>query len=149
MDVGDAPRAWNSEVYTALQTKLVGGQENGLVTIETAKLYEVQKYVAETNHIWDAFCVLANRRSLGRLPNDLAEMVQREFAQSVHDQRADEQRLDASLKNKLQGEGMTFVAADKAVFQAALRKTSFYPDWKAKFGDEGWSALQAVSGQLA
>ncbi len=148
--LGASPTSINfNEVYTALQTKLVGGQENGLVTIETAKLYEVQKYVAETNHIWDAFCVLANRRSLGRLPNDLAEMVQREFAQSVHDQRADEQRLDASLKNKLQGEGMTFVAADKAVFQAALRKTSFYPDWKAKFGDEGWSALQAVSGQLA
>ena len=87
--LGAAPTAINfNEVYTALQTKLVGGQENGLVTISTAKLYEVQKYVSETNHIWDCFCVLANRRALGRLPTSAAEIVRREFAQSIRDQRA-------------------------------------------------------------
>ena len=148
--LGASPTSINfNEVYTALQTKLVGGQENGLVTIETAKLYEVQKYASETNHIWDGFCVLANRRSMARLPKDAAETVRREFAQSVHDQRADEQRLDASLKGKLQQDGMTFLAVDKTAFQAALRKTSFYADWKAKFGTEGWAALQAASGPLA
>lgn len=148
--LGAAPTSINfNEVYTALQTRLVGGQENGLVTIETAKLFEVQKYVSETRHIWDCFCVLANRRALGRLPKDMADIVLREFAQSVHDQRGDEQRLDDSLKGQLQGQGMMFLAVDRAAFQAALRKTSFYPDWKAKFGDEGWAALQAVSGQLA
>ncbi len=148
--LGAAPTSINfNEVYTALQTKLVGGQENGLVTIDTAKLYEVQKYCAETSHIWDSFCVLANRRSLGKLPKDVADTVRAAFAQSIHDQRADEKRLDANLKGELEGKGMTFVEVDKPAFQAALRKTSFYSDWKAKFGDEGWSALQAVSGQLA
>ena len=148
--LGAAPTSINfNEVYTALQTKLVGGQENGLVTIDTAKLYEVQKYCSETSHIWDSFCVLANRRTLAKLPKDVAEMVRKEFAQSVRDQRADEKRLDANLKGELEKKGMSFVAADKPAFQAALRKTSFYTDWKAKFGEEGWAALQAVSGQLA
>ena len=148
--LGASPTSINfNEVYTALQTKLVGGQENGLVTIDTAKLYEVQKYCVETSHIWDSFCVLANRRAFGRLPPDVQEVVRRELKQGVMDQRADEARLDAGLKATLEGKGMTFVPVDKAAFQDALRKTSFYGDWKAKFGDAAWSALQAVSGNLA
>ncbi|HEY0424180.1 MAG TPA: TRAP transporter substrate-binding protein, partial [Rhodopila sp.] len=53
---GAAPASINfSEVYSALQTKIVEGQENPLVNIETAKLYEVQKYVSMTRHMWDGF----------------------------------------------------------------------------------------------
>ncbi len=118
------------------------------MTIETAKLYEVQKYCIETSHIWDGFCVIANRRSLGRLPNDLQELVRHELRQSVLDQRGDEQRLDAGLKATLQGKGMTFVAVDKPAFRDGLRRTSFYSDWKGKFGDQAWAALQSVSGNL-
>jgi tripartite ATP-independent transporter DctP family solute receptor len=147
--LGAAPTSINfNEVYTALQTRLVGGEENGLVTIDTAKLYEVQKYCSETDHIWDSFCVLANRRALGSLPADMQELVRRELRQAVLDQRADEARLDAGLKSTLEGKGMTFIPVDKAAFRAAVAKTSFYPDWKAKFGDEAWAALQTVSGQL-
>lgn len=148
--LGAAPTSINfNEVYTALQTKLVGGQENGLVVIETAKLYEVQKYISETSHIWDCFALLGNRRAIGRLPPDIQEVVKREVKQSVMDQRADAQRLDASLKANLQGKGMTFVAADKAAFRAALQKSTFYADWRGKFGDAAWAALQSVSGPLA
>ena len=52
-----------SEVYSALQTKIVEGQENPLALISTAKLYEVQKYCSLTNHMWDGFWFLANRRA--------------------------------------------------------------------------------------
>ena len=148
--LGASPTSINfNEVYTALQTKLVGGEENGLVTVDTAKLYEVQKYCSETSHIWDSFCVVANRRAMGQLPKDVQETVRAELAQSIHDQRTDEARLDAGLKSTLEGKGMTFIAVDKPAFQAALRKTSFYTDWKAKFGAEAWSALQAAAGPLA
>ncbi len=148
--LGAAPTSINfNEVYTALQTRLVGGQENGLVTIETAKLYEVQKYCSETSHIWDCFCVLANRRALGRLPADMQNVVQAELRQAVLDQRADEARLDASLKATLQGKGMVFIPTDKDAFRAALKASSFYTDWRAKFGDQAWAALQSVSGDLA
>jgi len=147
--LGASPTSINfNEVYTALQTRLVGGQENGLVTIETAKLYEVQKYVSETSHIWDSFCVLANRRALSRLPEDIQQIVRRELKQSVMDQRADEARLDAGLKATLQSKGMTFIEVDKAAFREALKKTSFYGDWKGKFGDQAWAALQSVSAGL-
>src|SRR5262249_14261111 len=39
-----------SEVYTSLQTKLIDGQQSPLVSLETAKFYEVEKYVSLTNH---------------------------------------------------------------------------------------------------
>src|SRR5205085_160421 len=54
--LGASPTAINfGEVYSALQTGVVDGQENPLVLIDTAKLYEVQKYCSITNHIWSGF----------------------------------------------------------------------------------------------
>lgn len=148
--LGAAPTSINfNEVYTALQTKLVGGQENGLVVIETAKLYEVQKYVSQTSHIWDCFGLFANRRAMGRLPGDVQEIVRREIKQSVMDQRADAAKLEASLKGELTGKGMAFVEVDRAAFRAVLQKSTFYSDWRGKFGDAAWTALQSVSGSLA
>ena len=148
--LGAAPTSINfNEVYTALQTKLVGGQENGLVVIETAKLYEVQKYVSQTSHIWDCFGLFANRRAMGRLPADVQEIVRREIGQSVMDQRADAAKLEASLKGELTGKGMAFVEVDRAAFRAVLQKSTFYSDWRSKFGDAAWTALQSVSGSLA
>ena len=54
--LGASPTAINfNEVYSALQTGIVDGQENPLVLIDTAKLYEVQKYCSLTNHVWSGF----------------------------------------------------------------------------------------------
>src|SRR5215831_2288489 len=51
--LGASPAAINfGEVYSALQTGVVDGQENPLILIDTAKLYEVQKYCSMTNHLW-------------------------------------------------------------------------------------------------
>ena len=69
-----APASINfSEVYSALQTKIVEGQENPLAIISTAKLYEVQKYCSLTNHMWDGFWFLANRRAWEKLPEDVRD----------------------------------------------------------------------------
>ena len=64
-----------SEVYSALQTKIVDAQENPLPIIQVAKLYEVQKYCSLTNHIWDGFWFIANGRAWERLPADLKAIV--------------------------------------------------------------------------
>src|SRR5690606_10633412 len=61
---GSSPASINfAETYTALQTGVVDGQENPLAIMSTAKLYEVQKYVSMTNHMWDGFWILLNRRA--------------------------------------------------------------------------------------
>ena len=113
--LGANPTSINfNELYTALQTHLVDGQENGLVTIEAGKLYEVQKYVSETNHIWDPFWLLGNRRALTALPENLRQIVRREFDRAAIEQRADIAKLNTTLKEQLITKGLIFEAADKA-----------------------------------
>ncbi|MFE1599434.1 TRAP transporter substrate-binding protein [Methylobacterium sp. ID0610] len=148
--LGASPTSINfNELYTALQTRLVDGQENGLVAIDAGKLYEVQKYVSETNHIWDPFWIVANRRAFGRLPEGLQEIVRRELDRAAMEQREDVARLNGTLKTQLTAKGLVFESADKEAFRRSLTQTGFYRDWKAKFGPEAWKALESVTGALA
>ncbi|WP_448191095.1 TRAP transporter substrate-binding protein [Azospirillum sp. sgz301742] len=148
LEAGPAPINFN-ELYSALQTKVVEGQENPLPIIATAKLYEVQKYISLTSHVWDAYWILGNRRAWERLPADVRAIVEREFERSATDQRADIARLSASLRDDLTAKGITFLEVDREAFRAALSKTSFYSDWKAKYGNEAWGLLEKSVGKLA
>jgi tripartite ATP-independent transporter DctP family solute receptor len=138
-----------NELYTALQTHLVDGQENGLVAIDSGKLYEVQKYVSETNHIWDPFWLLGNRRAFANLPDDIKDIVVREFDRASLEQRADVARLNDNLKAELTAKGLVFEAVEPAPFRAALVKAGYYKEWRDKFGADVWSALESVVGTLS
>src|SRR5258708_24562307 len=85
-----APASINfAEVYSALQTKIVEGQENPLAIISTAKLYEAQKFCSLTNHMWDGFWFLANRRAWEKLPADLRTIVAKNINTAAVNERAD------------------------------------------------------------
>lgn len=74
--VGAAPTPMAfSEVYLALQTNSVDGQENPLPTIQAQKFYEVQKYLALTNHILNDQLYLISNDTLADLPEDLQKVV--------------------------------------------------------------------------
>jgi len=147
LGAGPTPINFN-EVYSALQTKVVEGQENPLAIIATAKLYEVQKYCSLTSHVWDAYLILGNRRSFSRLPSDAQAIVTRELNKAADDERADIAALSKSLRDELSGKGLNFVEVDKTAFRSALAKTSFYKDWRAKFGEKGWTLLEQAVGKL-
>src|SRR3954468_10235051 len=147
LDAGPAPINFN-ELYSSLQTKVVEGQENPLPIIATTKLYEVQKYCSMTSHVWDGYWILANRRAWGRLPDGIRSVVEREFDRSAADERADIARLSDSLRQDLTEKGLQFNDVDKEPFREALGKTTFYRDWKAKYGEEAWNNLEQVSGKL-
>lgn len=147
---GAAPASINfSEVYSALQTKIVEGQENPLVLIQSAKLYEVQKYVSLTSHMWDGFWMLANKRGFQALPKDLQDLVAAELNRSALDERADIAKLNGSVADDLKTKGLTFLDVDKAAFRDALRRAGFYASWKGKYGDEAWSILEGSVGSLS
>ncbi|WP_298965238.1 TRAP transporter substrate-binding protein [uncultured Methylobacterium sp.] len=148
LDAGAAPLNFN-ELYSALQTKIFEGQENPLAITATTRLYEVQKSCSLTGHVWDGYWILGNKRALQRLPEDLRALVTKELDRSADDQRADIVKLSAALRTELTGKGITFIDVDRERFRDALGKTSFYKDWKAKYGDAAWDQLEAVSGKLA
>jgi len=147
--LGAAPVTLNfAEVYTALQTHVVEGQENPLSIIDTAKLYEVQKYCAMTNHMWDGYWFLANGKMWDQLPDDIRAVVARELNAAAEADRADIAALDASLKQSLEAQGMSFTAPDPGPFRERLQKAGFYAQWQEKFGTDAWALLEKYVGKL-
>jgi len=147
--LGASPTPINfNEVYSALQTKLVEGQENPLAIISSARLYEVQKYCSLTNHVWDAYWILGNRKAIERLPKDVQEIVRREIDKAATDERADIAALSVSLRTDLSTKGVQMIEPDKKAFKDALAKGTFYKDLRTKFGDEAWKLLQDSVGNL-
>jgi len=138
-----------NEVYSALQTKVVDGQENPLAIISTAKLYEVQKYCSLTNHMWDGFWFLANRRAWEALPDDVRGIVAKHINAAGVKERDDVAKLNATLQQDLAAKGLVFNRPDPAPFRDKLRAAGFYTEWKGKYGDEAWSLLEKSVGKLA
>jgi TRAP-type transport system periplasmic protein len=144
-----APASINfNEVYSALQTRVVEGQENPLALINTAKIYEVQKYCSMTNHMWDGYWFLANRRAWQSLPEDVRAIVAKNINAAAVKQRADLETLNVSTKDELAGKGLVFNQPDIAPFREKLREAGFYAEWKSKYGDHAWSILENVVGKL-
>ena len=135
------------ELYEALKTRRVDGQENPLVILEVNKLYEVTKYVSTTNHMWSGFNLLANLKFWDGLPGDVQEIVQRNVKKYVAAQRAYTDSLNRQLEGTLAARGMIFNVADVATFRAKLGG-GFYQRWKGEFGPTAWTLLEREVGKL-
>jgi len=148
--LGASPTSINiNEVYSALQTKIVEGQENPLSLINLFKFYEVQKYVSFTNHMWDGFWTLANAKAWADLPKDLQEIVARNINGAALKEREDVRQLNDSLQGDLTQKGMVFNKTDAEKFRATLRTAGFYAEWKDKYGAEAWAVLEKQVGSLS
>lgn len=134
------------EVYSALQTHIVDGQENPLALIVTSKFYEVQKYVSMTNHIWDGFYVLINGRAWRRLPADLQAVLEKNVNAAGLKQRADLAGMEAGFKDTLVKAGIQFNTPDTQPFRAKLASAGYYTEAKRRFGDEAWRLLEQATG---
>lgn len=148
--LGAAPTSMNfSELYTALQTGVVDGQEGSSSLAKTTRLYEVQKYCSLTSHIWDGWYVLINPRAFKKLPKDMADLLMDSFNQAGLDERRDMLELNESARGFMKEKGMVFnTPPDLAPFRKKLADSGFYKEWKEKMGPEGWGLLEEVSGPL-
>lgn len=138
-----------SEVYMALQTKVVDAQENPLPIIQVAKLYEVQKSCAVSNHIWDGFWFIANGRAWRALPPDLQKIVAAAINDAGVKQREDIKALNATVQKDLESKGLAFNKTDPESFRTKLRDGGFYKEWQERFGAEAWGLLEGTVGKLA
>ncbi|QGM80569.1 sialic acid TRAP transporter substrate-binding protein SiaP [Otariodibacter oris] len=142
--VGAAPTPMAfSEVYLALQTNSVDGQENPLPTIEAQKFYEVQKYLALTNHILNDQLYLVSNETMADLPEDLQKVVKdaAEKAAEYHTKlfTDGEESLIAFFKDN----GVTVTTPDLKPFKAALQP--YYDEYLNKNGEVGKQAVEEIS----
>jgi tripartite ATP-independent transporter DctP family solute receptor len=108
-----------SEVYSALQTKVIDGAEAQHPAVYGARLYEVVKVVTKTEHIYLITGIVTSRTWFDKLPAD-QQTVLREEADAAG-KWASEKTIEslADYEKKLREKGMTIVEIDKAPFRAA------------------------------
>ncbi len=113
-----------TELYSALETKAVDGQENPVPIIETAKFYEVQKYLSMTKHMYNPSLLLYSKQLFEKL-NPAEQTVLRECADTVRgEQRKINRQMAAEGVDRLKAKGMvvnTIAPAEVARMRDAVR----------------------------
>jgi C4-dicarboxylate-binding protein DctP len=132
-----------SEVYQALQTGVVDGQENTWSNIWSQKFFEVQKTIAVTNHGVIDYMVVTNAKWWDSLPADVraglssamkeATAYGNKLANDLNEQ--DRQKIAAAGKAKIQELSKEDIAAWKKAME---------PVWKKFEGDIGKDLIQAA-----
>jgi len=148
-NLGASPVSLNfAEVYSALQTNVVDGQENPFAFISVAKLYEVQKYCSLTNHMWDGWWCMTNQKVWDKIPANVRPIIEKHLNRSAMDMRADGLRLNSSLRAELAGKGLVINEPKLDAFRDTLIKSGFYEEWRKRFGEEAWAMLEKHTGKL-
>lgn len=110
-----------SEVFTALKTGVIDGQENPYAQIWSAKFQEVQKYLSITGHVYTPAYVLTSSKNFAKLPEDVQSDLMAAAAESqdaVYEMAA---QLETELLENLKNGGVTVNEADKDAFIAASK----------------------------
>ena len=137
-----------SEMYTALQTHVVDAQENPFTILETYRLYEVQKYVSATNHMWSNFWIVANADAFKALAPDLQTILRDAINRYALTNRREMELSNASLAEKMSRVyRMQVNTVETAPFRVKLKP--FYAREKADFGNDAWSLLERSVGTLS
>lgn len=135
-----------SEVYSALETKTVDGQENPFALIENMKFYEVQKYLSLTRHSYAPLMMLFSKKVWDGLSPPEQQTLQACAVEGRDVQRqVARQKSTASLEG-LKAKGMSVNDISPAEMQRIREKTKVVWDRQAKsIGDE---AMTMVMGEL-
>jgi TRAP-type transport system periplasmic protein len=145
--LGARPIAFNvNQLYDCLKSGAADAEENALAVVEAFKLYEIQKYVSLTNHMWSGFNQLANLKLWQQFPPATQHVIERNTAKFVALQRSDNEKLNVSLKIRLAEQGMKLNEAETTSFRAPLGP--FYGRWREIVGKKAWNILESHVGKL-
>jgi TRAP-type C4-dicarboxylate transport system substrate-binding protein len=132
-----------SELFTALQTGVMDGQENPFTQIYSAKLQEVQKYLSLSGHVYTPAYVTVGTKRFESLPADVRKILEdtaKETQAFVYETAAKD---DDELLGKLKQAGMQVNEVDKDAFVAASK--SIYEE----FGKEVPGAKELIDRAVA
>lgn len=132
------------EVYSALETRAIDGQENPYVTIDTTKLSEVQRYLSVTRHAYTPFLVLYSKRLWDQLPPEDQATLRTCAVQGRDEQRrvsrANEEQSLANIRRA--GMQVNEVAPAEAERMRSQAQT-VYQRHAATIGQDVIDAMQA------
>lgn len=114
------PVAW-AEVFNALQTGVVEGQENPIPLIYVGSIYEVNRYIMYTAHVHAKFHWTINRDFYNSLPPEFQRLIRESVTQAI--QWGEERRVAAELGfvESMRRKGVTFIEVDRQSFINAAR----------------------------
>lgn len=138
------PMAWG-EVFTSLGQGVIDGQENPLGVIALNSLWEVQRHVALTRHLYGPHLVLFSKARWDRLPQDVRAQITTIMPEITAWQRAEVTRLDSEAAELLRARGMTVTEVDIRPFQQATQAT--YQQFRDRFDPALVSRIQAMATQ--
>jgi tripartite ATP-independent transporter DctP family solute receptor len=110
-----------SEVFTALKTGVIDGQENPFAQIYSAKFQEVQKYLSLTGHVYTPAYILTSDAEFAKLAEDVQQVLSdcaQENSEWVYNKAAE---LEDDLLGKIKEAGVAVNEADKQAFIAASK----------------------------
>ncbi len=131
-----------SEVYLALQTNAVDGQENPLPTIEAQKFYEVQNNLALTNHILNDALYLVSNITLSELPDDLQQIVRQAADNAATYQTQLFSEGETKLIDFFKEKGLNVTQPAIEPFKQAMQP--YYDEFMQKTGEEGKQAIEEL-----
>jgi TRAP-type C4-dicarboxylate transport system substrate-binding protein len=96
------------ELYSALQQRVVDGQENPYAIILASRYHEVQRYLTNTGHFFDFISIVANRRAFGALPAEHQQVIRTAMGNAIAAQRVAAAKTDTEALATLQARGMQY-----------------------------------------
>lgn len=130
-----------NELYSALQQGVVDGQENGYPTFTSNRYYEVQKYIAETYHMWSINELFVSDVFWQKLTPELQEIVQTACEESGVYQRNLYREMQDSSKQGALDNGVEITYPDMTEWKEATE--SVYTDFYAEY-DWGEELVQKI-----
>jgi C4-dicarboxylate-binding protein DctP len=125
-----------SEVYQALQTGVVDGQENTWSNIYTQKMHEVQKYITETNHGYIGYVVIVNKKFWDDLPADIRDQLSKAMKEATDFNNAQSQKENDDALAEIKKSGKSEIIKLTPEQDAAMRK-AMEPVYKDAAGRVG------------
>jgi C4-dicarboxylate-binding protein DctP len=129
-----------SEVYQALQTGVVDGQENTWSNIYTQKMHEVQKYITETNHGYIGYVVIVNKKFWDGLPGDVRDQLSKAMKEATDFNNTQSQKENQDALAEIKKSGKSEIIKLTPEQDAALRK-AMEPVYKDAAGRVGQSLI--------
>lgn len=133
-----------SELYTALSTGAVEGQDNPISTVKASSFYEVTKYVAITNHVVDSILPMINKDTWNKLTE--AQQMAVTDAMALAREANDTARigLEGSTAAWLEQKGLTITNPDIDDFRTNVQAVyAAHPEWTAVWDMNIYNLIQA------